>query len=112
VCFGRVWADDVTLDIVDRSGRQIGGYVYVWDGWDGYTRSFCGRERVRMQPGDSVTVFIDGPGDVRGANAGPGLWDRQYAPGCAELQPVPGVRATRGATRGFVRATFTRRLQY
>lgn len=103
-CFGRAVGDQFTVTIVDDSGRRVGGVVELRDGLGTtLTHAFCGSTgAIRVWPGEALWVYLDAPGDVRGAN-----WFD--APGCAEIRPVESVpgATTQGATRGHVRVTFS-----
>ena len=100
VCFGVTWADAVEIHVEDDSGRPVGGIVRIDSdgGWNVTWRRFCGSSGPIpiSQPGNALNVFLDAPGDVRGAHWFDG-------PGCSE---VAGV-TTLGATSGRVHATFT-----
>jgi hypothetical protein len=105
LCFGRTVGDTFTVTVDDDSGRAVGGVIHLTGrgGWRVLSRTFCGTSGpVPALPGE-LTVYLDAPGDVRGAHWFGG-------PGCTEINPLGGTigATTAGATSGRVTVTYSR----
>ena len=103
VCFGQTVGDTFSVRITDDSGRKVGGVIHIErEGWTVFSRPFCGQSEALPVIAGELTVFVDAPGDVRGAHWFGG-------PGCTEIMPLGTTTGatTQGATCGSVRVTFT-----
>ena len=103
VCFGRVSADSVLLEIRDDVNFRVGGLAEVRAGGELSTHRFCGGKRIELPPrGADLVVIIDGPANDFGLSSPAGY-------GCDVGWLDTGRLLLHDGTTGIVRATFTSR---